>query len=426
MSDRIPPNDTALEMAVLGAMLQDDGAAATAAANLTPEDFYQDRYQLVFRAAVRCLNRGIRPDVQTVGEELNRQGKLFDVGSATLAQIVDSIPTAANVACHIRLVQEKAGKRRIIRAATDITEAGYRDQETLDEYRAKAEAVLFGGMQTEQGGDILTPAQLAATLDEDTAPLGLTTGLSLLDSPFPILAEGRLVVLAGRPGIGKTALACAILARHALASPPLPCLFFSCEQTGREIALRILGLHTGRSLYQTQTERLPLPEVERLATSRLYLSQAGAPSLGTVLGQIRAARATYGIRLVVVDHIGKVTGGRKETRTLEVGDVARGLKAIGKDLRIPVLAVCQLNRLVESRNVKRPQLSDLRESGEIEQEADAVLFLWTPEENLRKAELPVVLTLAKQRDGATGEIQGVFDRPRLRFNPESTEDMGRR
>jgi len=157
-----------------------------------------------------------------------------------------------------------------------------------------------------------------------------------------------------------------------------------------------------------------------LATSGPYLSDAGAPSLATVLGQIHAVRATRGIRLVVLDHIGKVSGSRKETRSLEVGDVARGLKAVAKDLRIPVLAVCQLNRLVESRNVKRPQLSDLRESGEIEQEADAVLLLWTPEERIKQPKLTVYLTLAKNRHGPEGEVCLTFDRPRLRFSSEQS------
>ena len=204
MSERIPPNDPALEMAVLGAMLQDDGAAA--AANLQDDDFFKSVHQLVFRAAVRCLNRGIPPDLQTVGEELRRQGKLQEVGGTEyLARLVDLTPTAANVAGHIRLVREKAERRRIILAAEGITAAGYADEEPLEEYRAKAEATLFTAMQAGRTEEILTPKQLAATLDKDAAPLGLTTGLPLLDSPFPILAEGRLVVLAGRPGIGKTA-----------------------------------------------------------------------------------------------------------------------------------------------------------------------------------------------------------------------------
>jgi replicative DNA helicase len=160
--------------------------------------------------------------------------------------------------------------------------------------------------------------------------------------------------------------------------------------------------------------------LERLARGGLLLSEASAPSLAALLGQMRAARATHGIRLAVVDHIGKVTGGRKESRTLEVGDVARGLKAVAKDLRIPVLALCQLNRAVEGRNVKRPVLADLRESGEIEQEADAVAFLWTAEENAhRLAEVPMVLTLAKNRHGAPGEAKLAFDRPRLRFRPDA-------
>ena len=237
---------------------------------------------------------------------------------------------------------------------------------------------------------------------------------------IPTLSEGPLIVLAGRPGVGKTAFACNILERHALAQPPIPCAFFSCEQTGREIVERILAMHTGRSLCEIKTGVPSARDVARLATGGLHLSEAGAPNLGTLLGQIRAARASYGVRLVVVDHIGKVTGNRKETRNLEVGEVVRGLKAIAKELKIPVLALCQLNRAVEGRTVQRPQLSDLRESGEVEQEADSVLFLWTKEEEKRQKQprLPMYLTLEKQRDGETGEIEIIFDRPRLRFTEE--------
>lgn len=415
MSERIPPHSPDLEIAVLGAMLQDDGAAATAAANLTPEDFYKDTHRLIFKAGVRCLNRGIPPDVHTVGEELNRGGKLFEVGSATLAQIVESVPTAANIAYHARIVREKAERRGIIQAAERIAAEGYREQEPLDEYLAKAEATFFQALQERQGAAILTPAQLVASLDQDDTSAGLLTGLPLWDTPTPLLSPGRLIILAGRPGIGKTALACGILDRLCLGASRVPAFFLSIEQVGREIAQRLLAIHTGRTLYEIQTETLPLPAVEALGHSSLHLSEVGAPTLGTVLGQIRAARAMHGVRLVVLDHIGKVVGQRKETRSLEVGDVARGLKAIAKDLRLPVLALCQLNRAVESRNVPRPQLSDLRESGEIEQEGDAVLFLWTAEESRRRAQLPVTFTLAKNRHGPTGEVTLTFDQPRLRF-----------
>lgn len=425
MTERVLPHSPDLEVAVLGAMLQDEGAAAIATALLTPDAFYQERNRLIFQAAARCLSRGVRPDPLVVADALSQAGKLPEGGAASLFQVVEQAPTVANVGYHARLLREKAERRRIIQAAEEIAAAGYRDQEPVAEYRALAEAMLFRAIQDGHATELLTPAGLAATLDRQAPPFVLTAGLSVWDAPAPILAEGRLVVLAGRPGIGKTALACAILARHALAEPPVRCLFLSCEQTGREVAERILALHTGRTLYETQTDLHPW-DVERLERSGLYLSDAGAPSLATVLGQIRAARASYGIRMAVVDHIGKVSGGRKETRTLEVGDVARGLKAVAKDLHIPVLALCQLNRNIEARNVKRPQLSDLRESGEIEQEADAVVFLWTDEETMKKAHLPVSMTLAKNRHGPTREQETVFDRPRLRFNPEGTEDMGRR
>jgi replicative DNA helicase len=369
MTERILPNAPGLEALALSAILQNEQAAAALTVTLAPDVFYLDVNRRTFEAACQCVRRGIACDVATVGEELSRRGTLEAVSAEYLGRLVDA-PPSPNWSHHARLLQEKAERRRIIQAAERIAADGYAEAEAVEEYRARAEALLFEATQREQAGEILTGAQLVASLDDDTARGGLTTGIRLLDGPSPVLADGRLVVLAGRPGIGKTALACAILARHALASPALPCLFFSCEQTGREIAQRIVALQAGRTLHEIQTGTPPHEAKERLNRSGLFLFEAGAPSLGVLLGHIRAARATRGVRLVVVDHIGKVSGNRKETRNLEVGEVARGLKAIAKDLRLPVLALCQLNRLVESRNVKRPQLSDLRESGEIEQEAE--------------------------------------------------------
>jgi replicative DNA helicase len=413
--ERIPPHTPDLEALVLAALLQDPRAAAGLTATLEPGDFYHDRARWIFEAAGRCVKRGLAADVATVTEELHRLGRLADVGADYLLRLVDG-PPWPNWAHHARILQDKGERRRIIAAAERIAAEGYAEQDTAEEYRATAEALIFQATQARQEAAILDGKALAATLDREEPAGGLETGLGLLDHPEPVLAPGRLVVLAGRPGIGKTALACAILARHTLARPPVPSLFFSAEQTAREIAERLLALHSGRTLYEIRQDPIAVEDVARLATSGLLLSEKGAPSLAYLLGQIRAARATAGIRLVVVDHIGKVTGGRKESRTLEVGDVARGLKAIAKDLKLPVLALCQLNRNVEGRNVKRPQLADLRESGEIEQEADAVTFLWTQEENpQRLAEVPMYVTLEKNRHGSPGEVKATFDRPRLRL-----------
>jgi len=415
MTERILPHSSELERALLGAMLQDDGAAAVAAATLTPEDFYHNRDRLVFKAALCCVNRGIPPDLPSVGEELSRQEKLFEVGATYLSDLVEQHPTAAHVSHHAKQIRDLGIRRRIIEAAEQIAATGYGHQGSLDEYRALAEATLFGAMQAGTEDDLLTPAKLAATLDKNDPPFTLSAGFTLWDTPTPILEAGCLTVLAGRPGIGKTALACGILARHTLSTPPVPSLFFSAEQTGRQIAIRVLAIHSGASAYAVKMSPDPW-DVEKLAASSIYVRTAGAPTLASVLARVRGDRAMYGIRFVVVDHIGKIAGGRRDSRTLEIGDVARGLKGLAKDFDIPVLALCQLNRAVEGRDSKRPRLADLRESGEIEQEADSVLFLWTPEETITKPQIETRMTLAKSRDGATGEIATTFDRPRLTFS----------
>ena len=418
MSERVFPSSPRLEGLILQALLQDEHAAAVLTATLTPDVFYLDPNRRIFEAAGQCMRRGIVSEIETVTEELVRRKHLDAVGADYLDRVVDGPPSPA-WPHHARILRELAERRRIIQAAERIATVGYGNGEPIEEFRVQAEATLFQAMQRDQTGEILTPRDLVDSLDEEAAPFTLPTGLALLDEPVPVLAAGRLVVLAGRPGSGKTAFSCGLLERHALGMPPIPCLFFSCEQTRREIAERILALRTGHTLYDTKTTTLPVAAVDRLEHSSLYVCEAGAPSLGTLLGQIRMMHATHGIRLVVVDHLGKVVGGRKETRSLEVGDVVRALKAVAKDLKIVVLALCQLNRLVEARNTKCPQLSDLRESGEIEQEADSVMFLWTNEDTTHQvAELPMYLTLAKNRDGAPGKVKLLFDRPRLRFVEE--------
>jgi replicative DNA helicase len=416
------PHSDELEIALLSALMQDQSAFLALTASVQPDTFYRDKNRLVFNAAVRCSHRVAACDVQILGEELNRQGKLMEVGGAYLADLV-AAPSSPNWQHYRRILEEKARRRRIIDAAERILTMGFDENYTTDEYATRSEGTLFQSLSIAQSDTLLTPQDLAATLDQVPGEGGLPMGFRLLDDPVPTLSPGRLVILAGRPSLGKTAFVCGILRQIALGCPALPCLFFSCEQTGREIVDRILALRTGRTLYDIKTGSLRSDDVEHIANSGLYLSEAGSPTIATVVSQIRAAKAAYGIRLVVLDHIGHVVGGRKENRNLEVGDVARTLKATAKDLKIPIVAVCQLNRLVESRNVKRPQLSDLRESGEIEQEADTVVFLWTKEENIHQAELPEILSVAKQRDGETGDIRVVFRKPYMRFTDDQGTDV---
>ena len=413
------PHSDELEIALLSALIQDETAFLALTASVQPDTFYREQNRLIFLAALRCAQRVPACDIQILGEELHRQGKLMDVGGDYLARLVDA-PSSPNWQHYRRILEEKARRRRIIAAAEHILAMGFDENYTTDEYATRSEGTLFQGLSLAQSDTLLTPQALAATLDEEPGVGGISMGFPLLDEPVPALCPGQLVVLAGRPSMGKTAFACGILRRHALGTPALPCLFFSCEQTGRQIVDRILALQTGRTLYDIKTGTLRSQDVEHIANSGLYLSEAGAPTIASFVSQVRAAKAAYGIRLVVLDHMGRVIGGRKETRSLEVGDVARTLKATAKDLKIPILAVCHLNRMVENRNTKRPQLSDLRDSGEIEQEADTIGFLWTKEDNLHQVELPMVLSIDKQRDGETGDIKMIFRKPYMQF----TEDHG--
>lgn len=431
----IPQNPDA-EAAVLGSCLLDRDAIGQVVDWLAPTDFYTEAHATIY-AAMAALYRGGTPiDYLTVSDALERGGGLERVGGPTaLTALLGTVPTPVHIERYGRIVADHAQARRLISAGGSIAALGYRTPDEPEQLFVEAERLLEAARGTGGVADVRTFLSILQDyLDELTALHAPDAGLRRIGLPsgwvdFDRLTQGglqrgNLAVLAGRPGLGKTAVVLA-LATHAALHLRVPVLLFSIEMTRSEIAARIVGAesrispgHT-RSGPLTKAEQLDLGEAfGKLSDLPLWVDDSATQSLGSIKARARRLAHQVDLGLVVVDHLQLVSGGRTfESRNQELAEISRGLKALARELSAPVLVVSQLNRAVESRTNKRPQLSDLRDSGAVEQDADLVVLLYrddyyNPEtEALNVAELHV----AKQRNGPTGLVELFFDRPLGRF-----------
>lgn len=424
VSDVLPAGLVHLEAerAILGAALLEPDAAHLVA-DQDPMLFHSERHRLVARAVRRLVERGDPVDLVTVQAELVATGHLDEVDGPTgLAILVESGTVFTQLEPYLDVVRELATRRALLRLGREITgRAANPGEWPTPDLIAYTTTELLALEAGRRGDAVVTPDRLAGELGTFARTPGLQTGISLIDDLCDGLKPGHLVVLAGRPGLGKTAMAVQ-MARHLAVTQRYPLLFMSLEMMRAEIGLRLLSLETEASVealrQYTPSDLDQAASV--LASSGFHIVDEGAPQLAAIHGHVRRAVVQHRIVVAVVDHLGKVRVGRRESRYVEVGEVAQGLKALAKQFQIPVVALCQLNRLVERRNSPRPQLADLRDSGNVEEEADAVLFLWTAEERSDgKALLPVSLTLAKNRHGPTGERAYLFQRALGRFVDQS-------
>lgn len=414
MNTSVAPHDYAAEEAVLGAALLDPEAAQLVA-GVDSAMFYPEKHRAVARAIGRLVQRSEPVDGHTVKAELMAAGELEIAGGpAALALLFERGHVAAYVPTYLATLTRLAARRDLIRLGLDMVRSA------RDEGGGDVQILIAGTFErllaVEHGTAevIVPPERLAEELTQTEHTDGIPTGISLIDDHLDGLQAGHLVVLAGRPGLGKTALAVQV-AHHVALVGCRPILFCSLEMTRREIGLRLLSLRTQTDTRALRSGAMQRPDVQSgiaaIRRSGFHVLDEGAPQLAALQASIRRGVARHRAALIVVDHIGKVQVGRRESRYLEIGEIAQGLKATAKQLRVPILALAQLNRLVERRNSPRPQLSDLRDSGNVEEEADAVLFLWTAEErHENRNPLPIKLFLAKNRHGDTGECEYRFEK----------------
>lgn len=422
--DRIPPQNIEVEQSLLGCMLVDKDAIIAVSDWLAPEHFYDERHVQIYSNILGLFNEGLPVDLITLTDRLKKQKKLSAVGGrAYLADLATMVATSAHAEEYGQIIKESATRRGLISAARNITEMAYKEDVGIDEVIDTSEKQVFDVAQSGTRTnfvhikDLLKDAyERAERADKDQAYLGISTGFKDLDDLLGGFQKSDLIVLAARPSVGKTALALDMM-RHVALVEGKTVAFFSLEMSKVQIMDRLLGMQSGIPFWEIRTGRLSdkkfvklADTMGELADANIFIDDQAGQHINAVRTKARRLALEKGLDIIFVDYLQLMRGNNKESRTLEVGEISQGLKNIAKELEIPVVALSQLSRAIEQRQGRRPQLSDLRESGSIEQDADVVMFIdreevWDPEtENKGVGELIV----AKHRNGPTGLVKLAF------------------
>jgi replicative DNA helicase len=420
----VVPHDLEAEQSVLGALMLDHNAVATVRDVLQPHDFYAEKHRHIFSAALDLSDRGEPIDPITLRAQLERAGNLSRSGGVEyIAELSIVTPTAASVRHYADIVVEHAIRRRLIEAGGDVASLGFDDTLPVQEAMDRAEQRVFNiseQRRTTEATHIApvlkeTWSQLETLLGGQKFITGVPTNFSELDNVTQGLQSGELIILAARPSVGKTSFALN-LARNAAVLGKKPVAIFSLEMSKESLVQRLLcsEAHVDSFLLKTgQADAAAFSRIaqamDRLTQAELWIDDTPALSISALRSRARRMRAQHGIALVIVDYLQLMHGGRQESRVQEVSDISSGLKSIAKELQIPVVALSQLSRESERRTDRRPQLSDLRDSGSIEQDADIVLFLYR--EGMHNQEIDksqTLLIVSKNRNGPVRDIDLVF------------------
>ena len=433
-------------MSVLGGMFIDVDAIAKAIEVVDDSMFHREAHRRLFRAMVRLWEQGEVVDAVTLSEQLKSSGDFEHVGGAPyLAQLLDAVPTAANVEYHAKIVREKALLRRLIEAATSIVQETYDGEQDVEHLLDEAEQKIFQIAQThDRKGfvwikELLWPAmeQIELLSQNDSPITGVPTGFQDLDTLTAGFQKGDLIIVAARPSMGKTAFTLNV-AQHAAISAHQSVAFFSLEMSKESLVQRMLTSEARVDASRVRTGRLRDDDYPRLAqaagllnTAPIYVDDTPGISILEMRAKARRLKADRpDLELIIVDYLQLMQGnGRTENRQQEVSEISRGLKSLAKELDVPVVALSQLSRAVESRPDKRPMMSDLRESGALEQDADLIMFLYRPEyyhgptdKDGNSLEGRAELIIGKQRNGATGTVQLTFHKEYTRFESFSARE----
>ena len=443
---KLPPQSIEAEMSILGGILLENEAINRVLEILTPEDFYRESHRKVLRAMIGLNERGEPCDLITLTESLKQRGELDEVGGAAyLATLVDFVPTAANIHYYSRIVKEKGIVRKLITAATDIVSRGYDDQVAVEELLDGAQKVIFDISERRIRPAFFKVSELLKDAIENIQHLyerkeritGVPSGFIDLDEKTAGLQRGDLVIVAGRPSMGKTTFALNVAQYAAVeAEKPVPVAVFSLEMSKEQLVERFLCSLAKVDLNRLRTGHLmenDWPKLTRAAgwlhDAQIFIDDTPALSIMEMRAKARRLKAEQRIGLIVVDYLQLMRGSiNPESRQQEISEISRSLKALAKELEVPVVALSQLNRELEKRGDKRPLMSDLRESGAIEQDADVVMFIHrpnfykkdVPEEERRQAEL----IIAKQRNGPTDRLNFIFFETNTRFEEAASDSWG--
>jgi replicative DNA helicase len=437
---RVPPQNLEAESSVLGGILLENDAVNVVLELLRAEDFYRESHRKIFRAMIELSNRNEPVDVITLSECLTGRGELEAVGgSAYLASLNDFVPTAANISYYARIVREKSILRHLINAATEVATKGYEGRDNVEELLDSAEKVIFD--ITEQRikssfvkiGDMMKDSikMVEKLFERKTMITGVPTGFKDLDTKTAGLQPSDLIIVAARPGMGKTAFSLNVASHAAFSGYGVA--VFSLEMAREQLALRLLCSEARVDNSKVRTGYLSDRDFPKLATAAgklhdalIYIDDTPAISILELRAKARrlARDRDKKLGLIIVDYLQLMRGtGTAQNREQEISEISRSLKALAKELSVPVLAISQLNRRVEDRNDKTPQLSDLRESGAIEQDADVIAFIYREAAyNPKSDDNTATITIAKQRNGPTGELNLTFLREFTRFEDYTARD----
>jgi replicative DNA helicase len=431
--DRTPPQDMAAEQSVLGAMMVSKEAIAEVSETLHGADFYRPSHETIFESLIDLYGRGEPVDPITASAELQRRGELQRIGGAPyLHTLTANVPIAANAGFYAEIVREKSVLRRLVEAGTKIAQLGYAGEGQVDDVVDIAQAEIYQVTERRKSEDYAPLAEfMGDVLDEieaigrrDAGLYGVPTGFADLDELTNGLHSGQMVIVAARPAMGKSTLALD-LCRAASIKNNLTSVFFSLEMTRSEIAMRMLSAEAQVPLNHIRTGKMGDTEWQKLARrmsevteAPMFIDDSPNMTMMEIRAKARRLKQRHDLRLVVIDYMQLMTSGRKvESRQLEVSEFSRQIKLLAKELDVPIVALSQLNRGPEQRSDKRPMMSDLRESGSLEQDADMVILLHREDmyekESLRPGEADLIV--AKHRNGPTRDITVAFQGHYSRF-----------
>ncbi len=432
-ADRLPPQNIEAEQSVLGSLLIDPDAIMKVGNFLRPEDFYREAHQRIYSAVLALHERRMPADFVTVVDELARQEQLDLIGGpAYLTSLLNIVPTSVNVEYYGHIVERTSLMRRLIAAAGEIAALAYEEREEVDEVIDQAERILFEVSQRRISKALVPIREIIKDyydrveflVEHRDETLGVPTGFADLDRLLGGLQPSDLIIIAARPGVGKSSLATTIAGNTALKNNSVVAIF-TLEMSAEQLVQRMISSHTGIDSQRLRLGRLEDTEWVQftrvsgnLSEASIFIDDSPSPSPMEIRTKARRLAAEFDLDLIIIDYLQLMQAGdrRSENRVQEISYISRALKALARELNVPVIALSQLSRAVETRQDKKPQLSDLRESGSIEQDADVVMFIYRDEmydENTERANIADII-VAKHRNGPTDTIS-------LRFEPSLTK-----
>ncbi len=419
---RVLPNSIDAEQSVIGSMLIDAKAITTASEYITGDDFYGRQYGILFDAMVELNDEGTPVDLVTLQNKLKEQGVPPEIYNLEyIGDIMRAVPTSANIKEYARIVSEKSIMRKLIRVNEEIANNCYLQKEPLENILDEAEKKIFDVVQKRNNGDIVPIRQIVmksmnmieAASKSGGAVTGIATGFLDLDYKTAGMQPSDLILVAARPSMGKTAFVLNI-AQHVAFKDNKSVAIFSLEMSKEQLVNRLFSLESKVNSQSIRTGNMKDDEWERLvesadviAKSKLIIDDTPSISMAELRSKCRKFKIEYDLQMIIIDYLQLMSGsGRTESRQQEISDISRSLKALARELNVPVIALSQLSRAVEQRPDHRPMLSDLRESGAIEQDADVVMFIYRDDYYNKDTELKNVaeIIIAKQRNGAIGTI----------------------